>query len=158
MKINHHLILRLLQCGGGVRGFKLSLLWSRFLTERWLWGYFHCRRVRPSRRQEHDFVMFVMSEHWLTQHSLKRFPPCSSSKDARALCASCTIAQFAIRIMSSWRAVWRNAIAAFLNPGFICQLYAIIPFPSLLDQSPVQSNFPSGAKLSLWMAIVRHIV
>lgn len=68
------------------------------LTERWLWGYFRCRRGRPSRRQEHDFVMFVMSEHWLTQRGLKRFPPRWSSKDARALCAGCTVARFAIRI------------------------------------------------------------
>lgn len=76
-----------LVCHRSQRVQACSLMIS-ILTEQWLWGYFHCQRVRPSRRQEHDFVMFVMSEHWLTQRSLKRSPPCSSSKDAEALCAS----------------------------------------------------------------------
>lgn len=75
----------------GCRRAQARSLMILILTEWWLWGYFHCRRVRPSRRQEHDFVMFVMSEHWLIQRSLKRFSSCSSSKDARALCGSWTV-------------------------------------------------------------------
>ena len=89
----NHFIVRLYQCGG-VGGSQRVQAWSPMipiLTEQWLWGYFHCRRGRPSRRQEHDFVMFVMSEHWLTRSSLKRFPPCSSTRGCSGCILYCSV-------------------------------------------------------------------
>lgn len=59
-----------------------------------------------------------MSEHWLTPRSLKSFSHHVQAQKMPGLRVRSRTAatQFAIRIMSSRTAVWRNAVAVSLNP------------------------------------------
>lgn len=63
MKINHYLKLRFRVAGESGSSSPESDDPDPDRTMIMLYVIFTVSGVRPSRRQEHDFVMFVMSEH-----------------------------------------------------------------------------------------------
>lgn len=63
MKINHYLKLRFRVAGESESSSPVSDDPDPDRTMIMLYVIFTVSGVRPSRRQEHDFVMFVMSEH-----------------------------------------------------------------------------------------------